>query len=149
LIRNGGQPLPDRVLDARIREKPMQTVLIVIHIFVVLALIGVVLLQKSEGGALGMGGGSGFMTSRGSGNVLTKTTAILAGIFFATSLLLSVVAGLVRQGSIFQGGGSTPATQTAPVAPGTGDSGKSILDQLKQQSVPQNAPAPTGPQPKQ
>lgn len=126
----------------------MQTVLIVIHIFVVLALIGVVLLQKSEGGALGMGGGSGFMTSRGSGNVLTKTTAILASIFFATSLLLSVVAGLGRQGSIFQGGGSTPATQTAPTAPAD-NSSKSILDQLKQQSVPQNAPAPTAPQPKQ
>lgn len=125
----------------------MQTVLIVIHIFVVLALIGVVLLQKSEGGALGMGGGSGFMTSRGSGNVLTKTTAILAGIFFATSLLLSVVAGLGRQGSIFQGG-SAPATQTAPTAPAD-NSSKSILDQLKQQSVPQNAPAPTAPQPKQ
>lgn len=126
----------------------MQTVLIVIHIFVVLALIGVVLLQKSEGGALGMGGGSGFMTSRGSGNVLTKTTAILATIFFATSLLLSVVAGLGRQGSIFQGGASTPATQTAPTAPAD-NSSKSILDQLKQQSVPQNAPAPTAPQPKQ
>jgi preprotein translocase subunit SecG len=122
----------------------MQTVLILIHILVVLALIGVVLLQKSEGGALGMGGGSGFMTSRGSGNVLTKTTAILAGIFFATSLLLSIIAGLGRQGSIFQGG-NTPANQTAP-APGTGDSNKSILDQLKQPSVPSNAPAPTGPQ---
>ncbi len=122
----------------------MQTVLIVIHIFVVLALIGVVLLQKSEGGALGIGGGSGFMTTRGSGNVLTKATAILAGAFFLTSLLLSVVAGLGRQGSIFQGG-STPANQTAP-APGTGDSGKSILDQLKQQSVPSDTPAPTGPQ---
>jgi preprotein translocase subunit SecG len=123
----------------------MQTVLILIHILVVLALIGVVLLQKSEGGALGMGGGSGFMTSRGSGNVLTKTTAILAGIFFATSLLLSIIAGLGRQGSIFQGG-STPASQTAPAPANGGDSSKSILDQLKQHSVPSNAPAPTGPQ---
>jgi preprotein translocase subunit SecG len=95
-----------------------------------------------------MGGGSGFMTSRGSGNVLTKTTAILASIFFATSLLLSVIAGLGRQGSIFQGGASTPATQTAPTAPAD-NSSKSILDQLKQQSVPQNVPAPTAPQPKQ
>jgi preprotein translocase subunit SecG len=88
----------------------MQTVLIVIHILVVLALITVVLLQKSEGGALGMGGGGGFMTSRGSGNVLTKTTAILAGIFFATSLLLSILAGSGRPGSIFRGGSSAPAT---------------------------------------
>ncbi|HVT55820.1 MAG TPA: preprotein translocase subunit SecG [Xanthobacteraceae bacterium] len=123
----------------------MQTVLILIHILVVLALIGVVLLQKSEGGALGMGGGGGFMTSRGSGNVLTKTTAVLAGIFFATSLLLSVIAGLGRQGSIFQGG-NTPAKQTAPAPANGGDSSKSILDQLKHPSVPPNAPAPTGPQ---
>lgn len=117
----------------------MQTVLIVIHILVVLALITVVLLQKSEGGALGMGGGGGFMTSRGSGNVLTKTTAILAGIFFVTSLLLSVIAGAGRPGSIFRGGGSTPAKQSAP---GAQDSGKSILDQLKD-SQPA---APSGPQ---
>jgi preprotein translocase subunit SecG len=122
----------------------MQTVLIVIHIFVVLALICVVLLQKSEGGALGMGGGGGFMTSRGSGNVLTKTTAILAGIFFATSLLLSVIAGVGRPDSIFQGG-STPATQGAPTAPAGSD--KSILDQIKQQPAAPAAPAPpTGPQ---
>ncbi len=120
----------------------MQTVLIVIHIFVVLALICVVLLQKSEGGALGMGGGGGFMTSRGSGNVLTKTTAILAGIFFATSLLLSVIAGVGRPGSIFQGG--TPATQTAPGAPA--ESGKSILDQIQQQPAAPAAPVPAGPQ---
>ncbi len=52
----------------------MQTVIIVIHLMVVLAMIGLVLLQKSEGGGLGMGGGSGFMTTRGSGNVLTRTT---------------------------------------------------------------------------
>jgi preprotein translocase subunit SecG len=117
----------------------MQTVLIVIHILVVLALITVVLLQKSEGGALGMGGGGGFMTSRGSGNVLTKTTAILAAIFFVTSLLLSIAAGTGRSGSIFRGG-STPATQSAPGA--AQDSGKSILDQLKDQQPP----APSGPQ---
>ena len=128
----------------------MQTVLIVIHIFVVLALIGVVLLQKSEGGALGMGGGGGFMSSRGSGNVLTRTTAILAGIFLLTSLLLSVLAGMGRQGSIFRGGASAPAGQTAPSPAAPTDSGKSILDQLKQQGqgTPQNAPAPapSGPQ---
>jgi preprotein translocase subunit SecG len=124
----------------------MQTVLIIIHIFIVLALIGVVLLQKSEGGALGMGGGGGFMTSRGTGNVLTKTTAILAGAFFLTSLLLSVLSNMGRQGSIFSRSGNAPATQTngVPLEPG-----KTILDQIKQQSVPSDAPAqtaPTGPQ---
>jgi preprotein translocase subunit SecG len=65
----------------------MSTVLLLIHIMVALALVGVVLLQRSEGGALGIGGGGGgFMTGRSAGNALTKTTAILAACFFATSL---------------------------------------------------------------
>src|SRR3954451_13980954 len=70
----------------------MQTVLIVIHLMVVLALVGVVLLQRSEGGGLGIGGGSGFMTTRGAANALTRATAILAAAFFVTSLTLSIVA---------------------------------------------------------
>lgn len=68
--------------------------ILVIHIFVAAALIGVVLLQRSEGGALGIGGGGGggggFMTGRGAANVLTRTTAILAAIFFVTSISLTV-----------------------------------------------------------
>ncbi|MBW8904043.1 MAG: preprotein translocase subunit SecG [Bradyrhizobium sp.] len=65
----------------------MLTVIIVIHLMIVSAMIGLVLLQKSEGGGLGMGGGGGgFLTSRGTSNVLTRTTAILAAVFFATSL---------------------------------------------------------------
>ena len=70
----------------------MQTILIVIHLMVVLALVGVVLLQHSEGGGLGIGGGSGFMSARGATNALTRTTAILATAFFATSLTLSIMA---------------------------------------------------------
>src|SRR5919197_2755606 len=70
----------------------MQTVLIVIHLMVVIALVGVVLLQRSEGGGLGIGGGSGFMTARGAANALTRATGILAIAFFATSLGLSLLA---------------------------------------------------------
>jgi len=70
----------------------MQTVIIVIHLMVVLALVGVVLLQRSEGGGLGIGGGSGFMTARGASNALTRATAILAAAFFVTSLGLSLLA---------------------------------------------------------
>jgi len=67
----------------------MILILFVIHVLIALALIGVVLLQKSEGGALGMGGGmSGFMTGRSTANLLTRTTTILAVAFFATSILL-------------------------------------------------------------
>jgi preprotein translocase subunit SecG len=70
----------------------MQNILIVIHLLIVVALVGAVLLQRSEGGGLGIGGGSGFMTARGAANTLTRTTAILAALFFATSLGLSVLA---------------------------------------------------------
>ncbi len=70
----------------------MQTVLIVIHLMVVVALVAVVLLQRSEGGALGIGGGggSGFMSARGAADALTRTTGILAAAFFATSIALGI-----------------------------------------------------------
>src|SRR5436305_11357068 len=132
-------------------DPSMQTVLIVVHLMIVSAMIGVVLLQRSEGGGLGVGGGSGFLTSRGSANVLTRTTAILAGLFFATSLLLSILAGLDRKpGSILQGG-PAPATQPgAPAPPGPGGTpGRSgVLDQLRGSEAPPPAPAPapSGPQ---
>ncbi len=72
----------------------MMTFLLVVHILLALALIGVILVQRSEGGALGMGGGGGgFMTARGSANLLTRTTAILAVLFFATSIALALMAG--------------------------------------------------------
>ena len=119
----------------------MQTVIIVIHLMVVSAMIGVVLLQKSEGGGLGMGsgGGGGFLSSRGTSNVLTKTTAILAASFFATSLVLSILAGMDRKPrSIIQGG----PTQQTPGAPPLGQGG-GVLDTLRQQEQPA---APPGPQ---
>lgn len=97
----------------------MTTVLIVIQLIVAVALIGVVLVQKSEGGALGMGGGgmSGFMSGRSTANLLTRTTAILAAVFFATSIALAVMANSQRaQHGIDFGPASAPAT--APIAPG-------------------------------
>jgi preprotein translocase subunit SecG len=126
----------------------MNTVIILIHLMIVLALVGLVLLQKSEGGGLGMGGGGGgFMTSRGTANVLSRTTAILAGLFFATSLVLSILAGLDRKPRSILDGSSAPA----PTAPGSapsaplGGSGGGVLDRL--QGPPPAAPQPpTGPQ---
>ena len=98
----------------------MQTVIIVIHLMVVTAMIGVVLLQKSEGGGLGIGSTGGFLSSRGTSNVLTRTTAILAATFFATSLVLSILAGLDRKPrSIIQNTG-TPAQQIPGTPLGTG-----------------------------
>ncbi|WP_353641748.1 preprotein translocase subunit SecG [Mesorhizobium sp. WSM2239] len=112
----------------------METVVIVVHLMIVLALVGVVLLQRSEGGGLGIGGGSGFMTARGAANALTRATAILAIAFFATSLTLSVIARygerpidiLDRVPAAGQGGGAGVLDQlggsdAAPTAVPTGD----------------------------
>jgi preprotein translocase subunit SecG len=124
----------------------MQHVVIVIHLMLVLALIGVVLLQKSEGGGLGIGSTGGFMTSRGTANVLTRATAILAGLFFATSLILSLLAGMNRKPtSILQGGQSAPINSGEPIPLNQAVPG-GILDQMKKQTAPAAPAAPSGPQ---
>lgn len=77
----------------------MTTVLLVIHLLVAVALVGVVLMQRSEGGALGMGGGpGGMMTGRGAASLLTRVTIALAAAFFALSILLAIVFGIDSQG---------------------------------------------------
>jgi preprotein translocase subunit SecG len=119
---------------------------------IVATLIATVLLQKSEGGGLGVGGGAGFMSSRGTANLLTRTTAVLAVGFFLTSLFLSWLASYDRKPSSIIG--STPASQSqpgpqsqpagpTPVAPPTSGG---ILDSLKKADEQQNQPASSGPQ---
>lgn len=106
----------------------MQHVVLVVHLMLAIALIGVVLLQKSEGGGLGIGGGggmSGLMTGRGTANLLTRTTAVLAACFMVTSLGLAWLAtGASGQRSILE---------TAPP--------------VQQQAPPVEAPAPESPAP--
>lgn len=128
----------------------MLSVVIAIHLMLVLALIGVVLLQKSEGGGL-VSSTSGFMTGRGTANVLTRATALLAVGFFITSLALSLLAGRGRE-PVSLIPGSAPAQQApAPGAPppvtplNSGSNG--LLNQLGGGNAPQaNAPAaPTPP----
>ena len=94
----------------------MTTILLIIHLLIALALVGVILLQRSEGGALGIGGGGmgGLMSGRSSANLLTRTTAVLAATFIATSMFLAILA----------------SNQSAP---------RSILDQP---TTPAPAPAP-------
>ena len=113
----------------------MTTVLLIVHLFVTLALIGVVLIQRSEGGGLGIGttqGMGGFMSGRGTTNLLTRTTAILGTAFFALSLTLA----LLNRGTV--GGGRSlldtpPATTPVPAtAPGS-------------EPAPTPAPMPKGP----
>ena len=122
----------------------MATVLLVIHLMVAAALVGVVLLQKSEGGALGIGGGGGgggFLTGRGTANLLTRTTAGLAAAFFATSISLTILANRsAPQGSVFDIRPAGAPGVTAPAEGTTAPAGRGgILDKLQPQS---GGPAP-------
>jgi preprotein translocase subunit SecG len=124
----------------------MQTVIVVVHLMIVAVLIGAVLLQKSEGGGLGMGGGAGFMSSRGTANLLTRTTAVLAVGFFITSLLLNWMASLDRKPTSILNNvpsQSQPAGGATPVAPSAGGG---LLDQLKKADEQQQQHAPAAPQ---
>ena len=125
----------------------MQTVLIVVHLIIVLALIGVVLLQRSEGG-LGLGGGgsggvAGFMTGRGQANALTRATAILAALFFATSLTLAVMSHRSAAPKSILDGSAAPSS-SQPKAPGADN----LLENLRQQqnSAPTQPAVPEAPQ---
>ncbi len=119
----------------------MTTVLLIIHLFVTIALIGVVLLQRSEGGGLGIGTSQGmgsFMSGRGTANLLTRTTAILAAVFFGLSLVLALLnKGTTVRHSILDlpppAGSTAPSPPPAPAGPIPGES--------------QPAPAPSVPAP--
>jgi preprotein translocase subunit SecG len=118
----------------------METVVIVIHLMVIVAMVAIVLLQRSEGGALGIGGGGSFMTSRSQGNVLTRSTAILAAAFFATSIMLTIIARLDAPPSAILDA-VPPSAVPAPTDTTTPGTGQGILDTLEGMSRPgQTAP---------
>ena len=113
----------------------METVILVIHLIVALSLIGVVLLQRSEGGALGIGGGGGggagsLFSARGVGNALTRTTAWLAVGFFCTSIALTVIATQRGSGSVIDGVAAPAANGEAPAAPAQGSGDSTVLPNL-------------------
>ncbi|MBA4118087.1 MAG: preprotein translocase subunit SecG [Candidatus Puniceispirillum sp.] len=109
----------------------MQTALLVIHIVLAIVMIAVVLVQKSEGGALGMGGSSGgFMTTRGTANLLTRTTAVLAACFFLSTLGLALA---------FKGGQKTSSVLDAP------DEVRHEAPMVPGAPAPAAAPAPVAP----
>jgi preprotein translocase subunit SecG len=130
----------------------LKDVIIVVHLMAIVALVGVVLIQRSEGGALGIGGSNNFLTGRGSGNVLTRTTGILAAVFFATSLGVTILTRMTAPPSAILDsvpavtapapettvpatGDATAPAATTPTVPtetttGTGTSGGGILDEL-------------------
>jgi preprotein translocase subunit SecG len=102
----------------------MSTVLLVLFLLVTLALIGVILVQRSEGGGLGIGSSQGmgsFMTGRGTANLLTRTTAILGTAFMALALVLAMLGkGQAPRGSILDAAppaATAPAVPVAPAAP--------------------------------
>lgn len=125
-------------------------VLLAINIVVCLGLIGVVLLQRSEGGALGMGGGSSsFMTARGAGDLLTRITWILFSVFLLISLALTILTGRMNSGGSVVDrldiqNLDSKALNAAPAAPAPADAAPAPI----QAPTPQlNTPAPTAPQP--
>ena len=150
----------------------MTTVVLTIHVLIVLALIGVVLLQRSEGGALGMGGGGGggFMSGRGAANALTRTTSVLAALFFATSMALAIFAdrgesdesvieeltrgaageqpapetlapGTTNTDDLLRSLGAEEGQQESPDLPAAGQSPDDLLDSLGA-DAPAESPAP-------
>lgn len=126
----------------------MITVILVVHLMLAVALVGVIMVQKSEGGALGMGGGggmSGFMTGRSAANLLTRTTAIIAAAFFATSIALALISSHQRaQTSLIDSGAppasSAPGTPSIPMPLGTPPANTNQAP-----LAPSQVPAPTGP----
>lgn len=107
----------------------MQTVLLVIYLMVVVALIGIVLIQRSEGGGLGIGGGSGFMSARGAANALTRTTAILATLFFVLALGMGILSRYESR-----------PTDILDRIPGTTGDGNGVLNSLGGEATPPAAP---------
>ncbi|SNB61146.1 protein translocase subunit secG [Arboricoccus pini] len=124
----------------------MSAIFLVIHIVIAAALVGVILIQRSEGGALGGLGGSnmgGVMTGRSTANLLTRTTAILAALFIATSLALAIFAGHTpRTRSLLDELPAGPAAAPAPAAP----EGNATQKPSTAAPAPQPAAPSSGPQ---
>ena len=100
----------------------MTTVVLVIHLILAIALVGIVLLQRSEGGALGMGGGGGgmggFMTGRATADLLTRTTALIAACFMVTSLTLAILSAKEQgKGTILDQPRPAPQAPAQPAQP--------------------------------
>ena len=101
----------------------MFTFLLVVQTLVAAALVAVILMQRSEGGGLGVGGSSaGLMTARGAADFLTRATAILGGLFIILSIALAAIAGVTRDAPTvdtslakdqpFQGAAPAPVQQS-------------------------------------
>ena len=122
----------------------MQEVILIVHILLAIVMVVLILLQRSEGGALGIGGGGGvggLMSSRGAANLLTRSTAILAGLFFLTSIVLTVMSkSTTVSKSVLDTAAPQAQTQQAPAANGE----KPSLDTSLPKSAPESGTPSTG-----
>ena len=119
----------------------MFTFLLIVQTLVAAALVGTILMQRSEGGGLGVGGSSsGFMTARGASDFLTRSTAVLATIFIALAIALAAIAGARSEPATID---PTLANQVAPVVPATEAPlpGQPVQEEPGEQAPAQNAPA--------
>jgi preprotein translocase subunit SecG len=135
-VRRAG--IQGRVPEGR---RALTTILLIIHLFVTLALIGVVLIQRSEGGGLGIGSSQGmgaFMSGRGTANLLTRTTAILATVFMALSLTLA----LMNRGT---SGVAGSILEPIPTAPGSALPSSPAGGPAPVPAAPPATPAPAKP----
>ena len=123
----------------------MYTFLLIIQTLVATALVAVILMQRSEGGGLGVGGSSsGFMTARGAADFLTRSTSVLAAIFIVLAILLAAIAGVSRKPTTID---TSLVNQMAPTVPATGSvvPGQQPAQQAPQQGAPANQTAPAVP----
>jgi len=122
----------------------MFTFLLIVQTLIAAALVGVILMQRSEGGGLGVGGSSsGFMTARGAADFLTRSTAVLATIFIILAITLAAYAGTKRQPATID---TSLANQLAPVQQQQQPvSGQQPIPGQPQQQAPTNQPAPAVP----
>ena len=121
----------------------MFTFLLIVQTLVAAALVGTILMQRSEGGGLGVGGSSsGFMTARGASDFLTRSTAVLATIFIALAIILAAIAGVSREPATID---PTLANQVAPVAPVVPATDAPMEGQPAQEEPAEQAPAQNAP----
>ena len=136
----------------------MQNVVLTVHLILAICLIGVVLLQRSEGGGLGMGGGGGgAMSGRAAATALTKLTWLFAVLFIATSITLTIFAAQNSAGTsvLDQFGGTAPDRPTVPASPlgtdllppGPASSGDAALTPPRADGTVPATPGATGPAP--
>jgi len=117
----------------------MFTFLLIVQTLIATALVGTILMQRSEGGGLGVGGSSsGFMTARGAADFLTRSTAVLATIFIVLAIALAAIAGVNRAPATFD---TSLVNQTSPALPTTSPVVPTPTPQQQQAPANQTAPA--------